>query len=306
MNAMRIPVQSGEIETLAHESGFIRARARNLLPEDAAVLGQNARAVLLCAFCYGDSPPGESASAGGVDGEIIAGEIAAGEIAAFARCNYYREAVIRLKRLAGVLRKSAAGLWPKSGFRIFCNSRFNEKQLACRYGLGTLGRNSLVLTREAGSRFIIAGLTLPFSVDRNALPPPPDFSLCGGCPPGNAPCARACPTGALSGDGTLTRECCIQWYASGNGDGIPAGVRAHWGRRLYGCVCCQDACPYNQRPLSVAHVERGKIERFVNLKELLAQSDAEIKARFKGTAMGLSWISPAALRRSARCIIGNQ
>jgi len=56
-------------------------------------------------------------------------------IAPFARRHYYREAVIRMKAVAGNLP------FPRSHFRIFSNSRLPEKPMAAAAGLGFYGRN---------------------------------------------------------------------------------------------------------------------------------------------------------------------
>ena len=223
------------------------------------------------------------------------------EIAPFAQRNYYKEAAERLKKIAGKLREGAGG-FRRSDFRVFCNSRYDEKKLAAAYGLGALGRNGLVLTAEAGSLFVIAGLTLPFDAGCAAAPLP-DFYFCRECTADGAPCVQACPTGALDGSGRLVREKCIQWYASGHGAEVPAEVRRVWGRRLYGCVVCQEACIRNQQPVCAAETAYGPLPPFVDAAALLGKTDGEIRALFKGSALGLSWLGPKALRRNAVCCL---
>jgi epoxyqueuosine reductase len=114
----------------------------------------------------------------------------------------------------------------------------------------------------------------------------------------------ACPTGAVRGDGSLDLKRCIQWYASGKEAAVPPAVAEKWGRRFYGCTCCQDACVHNRRPIRGVETVRGFLPAALNLEELLARSDEEIRARFKGTAMGLSWLGPGAIRRNARYALG--
>jgi hypothetical protein len=38
----------------------------------------------------------------------------------------------------------------------------------------------------------------------------------------------------------------------------------------------------------------------MDCRELMAASDEELNARFKGTALGLSWLGPEGIRRNAR------
>jgi epoxyqueuosine reductase len=126
------------------------------------------------------------------------------------------------------------------------------------------------------------------------------FPFCRACSRERPPCKRACPTGAIRGNGEVDLEYCIQWYASGNGTVIPPEVIRCWGRRLYGCTECQDACIRNRGLVRGVQTNEGPLPAYLNCRELLAASDEELKARFKGTAMGLSWLGPKGIRRNAR------
>jgi epoxyqueuosine reductase len=278
------------IRASALEAGFTRARI--LSPFEPA-----AKSLLVCALPYGNRhdafpPPKEAAY---------------GVIAPFARFNYYREAVKRLKNLSRLTRARYGG--EKRDYRIFCNSRLPEKPLAAASGLGSPGRNGLIISPEAGSLFVIAAMTLPvpLEADQPIAGSPEDFPLCAGCG-SKPPCAAACPTGAALGNGLIDRAKCIQWYASGHGaaNGIPEPVLAAWGNRLYGCSDCQDACVHNARPIQGVETSEGRLPAFVDTQRLLALSDAEIKDMFRGTAMGLSWLGPEAIRRNARAVMRRQ
>ncbi|MDR3144829.1 MAG: hypothetical protein LBU21_00975 [Treponema sp.] len=277
-----MPDQRETIREMALAAGFNRARF--LPPFDPGP-----SSLLVVALPYGN-------------GEDRAGEqdapVYAGYIAPFARRNYYREAVKRLKTLAAELRGRDG---KKRDFRIFCNSRIPEKPLAVQCGLGAPGRNGLVVSPRGGSLFVIAALTLPMPLESDG--PEPSFAPCGDCDPRDPPCKRACPTGAQRGDGTIDLRRCIQWYASGKEERIPGEVARRWGRRLYGCSSCQDACPRNHPPIAGTETGEGPLPAWLDCRELLARSDGEIKARFKGTAMGLSWLGPAAIRRNAEMVV---
>ncbi|QQO10762.1 epoxyqueuosine reductase [Breznakiella homolactica] len=245
-------------------------------------------------------PYGNTRENGGVTAEFPAGT-APGTIAPFAQRNYYREAVRRLQGISRELRRLYGG--KKSDYRILCNSPVPEKPLAAACGFGALGRNGLIITPEAGSLVIIAAMTLPFELEGDA--PPADtaeFSPCTGCDSAAPPCKAACPTGALRGDGSINLIRCIQWYASGKEDSVPGDIAALWGNRLYGCTECQDACVRNRRPIRGADTAEGPLPPAMDTGELLSLSDEALKARFKGTAMGLSWLGPGAIRRSAQLV----
>jgi epoxyqueuosine reductase len=292
------------------EAGFVRARI--LAPfEPGTVSGSpvpehyQAPSLLVAALPYGNCSIKSDAvgcETGSIVGVIPAGEGAA-RIAPFARRNYYREAVKRLQKLSVAFRSWYGG--KKADFRILCNSPVPEKPLAVACGLGSVGRNSLIITPEAGSLVIIAAMTLPFTLKRdeqgnvNGTP----FPRCRGCDPLAPPCVQACPTGALRGDGIITLNHCIQWYASGKGDTVPPEVARKWGNRLYGCTECQDACIHNQRPIQGVQSEEGPLPAYLDAKELCSLTEGELKARFKGTAMGLSWLGPEGIRRNAELVL---
>ncbi|MDR0524691.1 MAG: iron-sulfur protein [Spirochaetaceae bacterium] len=228
------------------------------------------------------------------------GESGDGNIAPFARRNYYREGVKGLQKLAHQCRERWGGR--RSDFRIYCNSRTPEKPWAEACGLGVLGRNGLIITPEGGSRVLLAGMTLPFALEGD--PPLPDFKhfpVC--CDSLRPPCAEACPTQALPGDGTLVRDRCIQWYASGHGERVPQNVARHWGNRLYGCTACQEACPRfrsaGAKTPGLPRTDKGTLPAYIDPRELLARDSGEIQALFKGTALGLAWLGPQALSRNA-------
>jgi epoxyqueuosine reductase len=297
-----------EIRASALDAGFVRVRILAPFEPDSLANGPQApktgrpipdnyrpgaSSALAAALSYGNQPlEGETPSGGAVPPGACG-------IAPFARRNYYREAVRRLQVLAAAFRARYGGT--RSDYRIFCNSPAPEKPLAHACGLGALGRNSLIITPEAGSLIIIAAMTLPLALETDEpIAADGAFPFCGACRREQPPCKAACPTGAVRGDGKIERERCIQWYASGNGVTVPPEVVRHWGRRLYGCTACQDACIQNRRHISGARTNEGPLPAYLDCRELIAAQDEELKARFKGTALGLSWLGPEGIRRNAR------
>jgi epoxyqueuosine reductase len=274
------------LKTRALELGFLRARIYAPAPFGGSML--------LVALAVQSSEEG-AAPAGFA------------EIAGFARKNYYHEAVIRLKQLASEIRKTKGA--SKAEYRIFCNSFINplgfinEKTLAADCGLGLIGKNNLLFTPEAGSNVVLAALALPFELKGDAPLSKQNFLSCAEC--AGRYCVQACPTGALAIDGTLKKERCLQWYLSGHENHVPEDIVKLWGRRLYGCMECQRWCPHNKKSISTIDSKIGSLPRFIDAAELLAQTDDEIKIRFKRTALGLSWLGPSALRRSAKISLQN-
>lgn len=217
------------------------------------------------------------------------------KIAPFAAANHYREAVNRLKKISLLLREQT-GL-TKKDIRLFCNSTLEEKRFASLAGLGFIGRNSLIITKEWGSRIILAGLILPFHLEEDTPLENGSIAgaLCGSC----RRCMKACPTGAIERSGEINRDKCLQSLTT-DSRVIPEWIMEKWGNRLYGCTICQDCCPFNK---SVESPEPDGITGDVNgplsFESVLAVDDSTLKENLKGTALGMSWITAENLKRNA-------
>ncbi len=224
-----------------------------------------------------------------------------GLISPFARRNYYKEAVRRLKKIVWEISKVTS--LAKQAVRIFCNSRLPEKALATASGLGFYGKNGLVISPGLGSLFIIAGLFLPLDLKANV--PPAGWAekgkMCGTC----RACIEACPAGALKRPGIVSRKRCFQTLASKAVDFSP-GLRKAWAFRLYGCQTCQDACPFNRDLTLETETELGLLGPSISLKEILSLGGPQVKEFFQGTQLGLSWVESAAIRRNAILAAGNR
>jgi epoxyqueuosine reductase len=223
-------------------------------------------------------------------------------VAPFARRNYYREAVVRLKRVFAGL-----GLQP----RLFSNSRLPEKPLAAACGLGFIGSHSLVIAPDLGSAFLIAGAFLPASrVPASALEQASDPPLPGGLEAGAGcgqcrACIQACPVGAITAPGVVDPERCLPSLSTRLAP-WPTEAREAWGFRLYGCQSCQDACPHNRSLRRQTPTTRGEIGPSVPLRRLLFGGEEGVREMFRGTALGMAWIRPAALLRNGLLAAGRR
>lgn len=242
-----------------------------------------------------------------------------GLIAPFARRNYYKEAVKRLKGVASILIAQTGG--SRKEVRLFANSPLPEKELALRAGLGFQGRNTLIIIPGRGSLFILAGIHFAAPPEkwrdtmlRNQGPPelPPD--PCGSC----RACREACPAGALETPGQLDRSRCLQALAT-EYRLLPPAVMEAWGTRIYGCQVCQDVCPYNRDLPAGVDIDRGLLGPSLALRPLLSaaaplleereteenRGRAVKKALFRGTCLDQGWIDGRALIRNALLAAGN-
>jgi epoxyqueuosine reductase len=149
------------------------------------------------------------------------------------------------KRLAKLAEKINAEISPdgqKANYRAFADSApVLEKALAEKAGLGWIGKNTLLLTRDSGSWFflgeIFTNIPLPLSNVEGVA-----ANHCGAC----KACMKICPTGALVGPNQLDARKCISYLTIENPGGIPTQLRKKMGNRIFGCDDCQIICPWNR------------------------------------------------------------
>jgi epoxyqueuosine reductase len=115
-----------------------------------------------------------------------------------------------------------------------------ERSWAQRSGLGWIGRNGNLITKQTGSFFFIA--TLIVDVDLNYDDPfAKDF--CGSC----KKCVEACPTEAILPDKTINGSKCISYFTIELKDEIiPEEMKGKFNDWMFGCDICQDVCPWNR------------------------------------------------------------
>lgn len=115
-----------------------------------------------------------------------------------------------------------------------------ERAWAQRSGLGWIGKNNNLLTRQSGSFFFIASLIVdvPLVYD-------PAFAkdFCGSC----TRCIDACPTGAIPEAGVIDGSKCISYLTIEMKDEIfPEEFKGQMEGWMFGCDICQDVCPWNR------------------------------------------------------------
>ena len=205
-----------------------------------------------------------------------------GRISRFTWRNNYRYLVQRLRNMISGLERD---LDVSIRFKAFSNyTSIPEKLLFAYSGLAVFGRNSVLLHKNMGSRFVVGELLTDLAVDFTApapcfpaAPTQPDFAICGDC----TKCIEACPTGALLGEGRIDVTICFQ-YLSENLVLVPHAYRSAWGNRLYGCSTCVDVCPYNSELVPrgekhpVGHVGTGE-----DLINLFSFTEKQWRERFK-------------------------
>jgi len=203
------------------------------------------------------------------------------------------------KQLAALAEWMAEALAPH-GYRVFCDSAPSlEKALARNAGLGWIGKNTLLLNRDAGSFFflgeIYTDLVLP-TADTDPVP-----AECGRC----QACLKICPTNAFVGPYRLDARRCISYLTIEQRGSIPEALRRAIGNRIFGCDDCQLVCPWNryaQRSQAPDFAPRHGLDR-PTLLDLWAWTQADWHARTEGMALRRAGWS--GWRRNLAVALGN-
>ncbi len=153
------------------------------------------------------------------------------------------------------------------------DSPFFEKKLAERVGLGTIGKNNLLINKKYGTYFFIGEivcdrrlLTTPFPLkERNDA----NCKKCGKC-------IANCPTGALNKDG-YQKEKCLSYILQKKQDFSDAEKELlKDSSSIWGCDICQNICPANSK------VERTEISEFQGkTKKIFEDEDFKSREEFQ-------------------------
>jgi len=189
-----------------------------------------------------------------------------------------------------------------------------ERALAEQAGLGFIGRNSCLITKEFGSYVLLAEIItdLPLhnitpaksqilltwrgpghdGASQPVTPPCSSTHPCGTC----TRCIDACPTKAITvdpktGQTQIDSRKCISYLTIEHKGPLPPKLKPAMKKtyRLFGCDICQEVCPHNCRAKQTPHKEltTPKIAGdSLSLAELTqVKTDAQFLAKFAGSPL---------------------
>ena len=130
--------------------------------------------------------------------------------------------------------------------RVFVDSApVLEKAWAAKSGLGWIGKNANLITKQQGSFFFIAELILDLELEADG----PIKDYCGTC----TKCIDACPTEAIVEPYVVDGSKCISYLTIELREAIPETFKNKMDHWAFGCDVCQDVCPWNS--FSLPHKE---------------------------------------------------
>ena len=113
-----------------------------------------------------------------------------------------------------------------------------DKAWAARSGLGWIGKNSNLLTKQVGSFYFIAELIVDLELEYDT----PVTDHCGSC----TACIDACPTQAIVEPYKVDGSKCISYFTIELKEELPTHVSDKFNDWMFGCDICQDVCPWNK------------------------------------------------------------
>lgn len=113
-----------------------------------------------------------------------------------------------------------------------------EKAWAAKSGVGWVGKNSNLITKENGSFFFLAELIIDLELEADA----PIKDYCGTC----TKCIDACPTEAIVAPYVVDGSKCISYLTIELKNEIPKSFSGKMDNWAFGCDVCQDVCPWNR------------------------------------------------------------
>ena len=190
--------------------------------------------------------------------------------------DYHKLIRKRLQKLARRIQDVAGPF----GYRAFVDSApVLERALAEKSGMGWIGKNTMLINKQAGSWFFLGELftDLPLPVDEQVS------DHCGSC----SSCLDICPTNAFVKPNLLDATRCISYLTIELRTSIPVEFRKLMGNRIYGCDDCQIVCPWNK--FSKPTDEKDFTPRHnlddAQLVDLFGWSEREFLNRTEGSAI---------------------
>ena len=169
-----------------------------------------------------------------------------------------------------------------------------DTAVARRAGIGFIGKNGLVISKEFGSYMFLGELITNLDIEPDQ---PVDYG-CGDC----NRCVTACPTSCLIGDGTMNAKRCLSFQTQDKGV-MDLEFRKKIKTVIYGCDICQICCPYNKGLDNPLATEIDPELAHPELLPFLELSNGQFKEKF-GHIAG-SWRGKNILQRNAIIALAN-
>jgi epoxyqueuosine reductase len=255
-------LEAGKAGSMAYLRRYLDERI------DPRRLLDGARSVIVVALLYHQSQPDSAPDDGGPQGRV----------AMYAWGGDYHKIVKKkLHSLADRLRADLPG--PFDARACVDTAPLLERELAAAAGIGWIGKNTMVVSRELGSYFFLGALVTTLD-----LPPDkPAEDHCGTC----TRCLEACPTSALIAPYRMDASRCVSYLTIEHRGEIPAQFHEPMGLWIFGCDVCQEVCPFNRK---APHTNEPRFALRPpgprpDLNDMLTWTEDDYRDHLRGSAM---------------------
>ena len=169
-----------------------------------------------------------------------------------------------------------------------------DTAVARRAGIGFIGKNGLVISKEFGSYMFLGELITNLELEPDQ---PVDYD-CGDC----NRCVEACPTSCLLGDSTMYAKRCLSFQTQDKGM-MDLEFRKKIKTVIYGCDICQICCPYNKGIDSPPVVDIDPDLAHPELIPFLDLTNGQFREKFG--LIAASWRGKNILQRNAIIALAN-
>lgn len=264
-----------------HISGFEHKNLDERL--DPKLSLENARTIISIAIAY----PSKSKKAPKTDFRR----------GSFARASWGEDYHFLLRRKMKALAEGIEELAGKFDYKAMVDTgALIDVAVAARAGIGFIGKNGLLISKEYGSWLYLGELITNLEIEEDEAV---DYG-CGDC----TRCIDFCPTNALLGDGRLNAQRCLSFQTQNKGM-LAEEYREKMKTVIYGCDICQLVCPYNKGIDNHFHPELEVEPELVypELIPLQELTNREFKEKF-GHMAG-SWRGKNPIQRNAIYALAN-
>ena len=188
--------------------------------------------------------------------------------------------VIR-KKLIGLIELITSEIGEIHGRGFVDSAPVLERSWAQRSGLGWIGKNGNLITKQSGSFFFIATLITDLELEYDD---PFAKDYCGTC----TKCIDSCPTKAILPEKIIDGSKCISYFTIELKEQlIPGEMKGKFENWMFGCDICQDICPWNRFSEPNDEIEFTPIPEILNLttKDWEAMTEESFKKIFNDSAI---------------------
>lgn len=190
------------------------------------------------------------------------------------------------KKLKTLLQEVQSNFGEINGRYFVDSAPILEKAWAEKSGIGWVGKNANLLSRENGSFYFLSQMLLDVDLEPS-IPFADDF--CGTC----TKCIDSCPTEAIIEPYVVDGSKCISYLTIELKDAIPSSFKGKMDNWMFGCDVCQDVCPWNR--FSKPHSESDFIPKEglleMTQKEWNELTEETFKNFFTGSAVNRTKLS---------------